>query len=149
MVSVPAWRLKGGVKLLRHAAPKVVFGCLPDTTVSDARFRRQARLNNKADFRRVFEQPEKSADDCFSVLGRSNQLGFPRLGLAISRKSSKSAVVRNSIRRVIRESFRHHQQKLGGIDVVVIGRKNLKGRGNATLLDSLRKHWLRLVRRCA
>jgi hypothetical protein len=32
---------------------------------------------------------------------------------------------------------------------VVIGRKNLKGRGNATLLDSLRKHWLRLVRRCA
>jgi ribonuclease P protein component len=113
-----------------------------------ARFKRRARLISKADFRNVFERPEKSGDSCFTVLARSNSLGFPRLGLAISRKSVQSAVVRNRIKRIVRESFRHHQQTLGSIDVVVIGRGNLIERDNAVLFDSLQRHWVRLVRQC-
>lgn len=117
--------------------------------MEDARFLRRAKLSTKADFQNVFAQPVKSGDSYFTVLARPNKLGFPRLGLAISRKSAKSAVIRNRIKRIIRESFRHHQSQLNGIDIVVIGRLNLTDCDNATLFNSLQRHWARLVKQCA
>jgi ribonuclease P protein component len=117
--------------------------------VNSARFTRRARLSSKADFRKVFAQPVKSGDSCFTVLARPNTLGFARLGLAISRKSAQSAVVRNRIKRVIRESFRHHQGELGSLDIVVIGQRQLGKHGNAVLFASLQRHWARLIQRCA
>jgi len=44
-----------------------------------------------------------------------------RLGLAISRKVG-NAVVRNHVKRRVRECFRHHQPALEGYDLVVTGR---------------------------
>jgi ribonuclease P protein component len=117
--------------------------------VNSARFARRARLSNKADFRKVFARPVKSGDPYFTVLARSNTLGFPRLGLAISRKSAPSAVVRNRIKRVIRESFRHHQHALGSLDIVVIGQPQLGVHSNAVLFACLQRHWARLIQRCA
>lgn len=116
--------------------------------MGSARFTRRARLANQTDFAYVFAEPVKSSDLCFTVLARSNTLGFPRLGLAVSRKAAKSAVARNRIKRVIRESFRHHQPVLGGIDIVVIGRANLAKQPNAALFASLERHWARLARAC-
>lgn len=83
------------------------------------------------------------------MLARCNALGYPRLGLAISRKAAKLAVERNRIKRVVRESFRLHQGELGGVDIVVIGRGDLGGRDNAALFQSLQRHWARLAKRCA
>ncbi|MFO1429378.1 MAG: ribonuclease P protein component [Candidatus Competibacteraceae bacterium] len=116
--------------------------------MDSARFSRRARLSNKADFNYVFAQPIKSGDPYFTVLARPNTLGFPRLGLAISRKSAPAAVVRNRIKRIIRESFRHHQQLLGGLDLVVIGQPKVGMQANEVLFTSLQKHWSRLRRRC-
>lgn len=117
--------------------------------MSGARFDRRARLVRKIDFRHVFEQPEASRDRFFTVLARLNALGAPRLGLAISRKSAPSAVARNRIKRLVRESFRHRQALLGGLDCVVIGRPGLTDQDNRTLFESLDRHWARLARRCA
>ena len=117
--------------------------------MDSARFSRRARLSNKADFSHVFAQPVKSGDPYFTVLARPNSLGFPRLGLAISRKSAPSAVVRNRIKRIIRESFRYHQHALGGLDLVVIGQPKIGTQANAVLFTSLQRHWDRLRRRCA
>lgn len=117
--------------------------------MSGACFLRRARLVSKADYQHVFAQPERSADGCFTVLIRSNTLGFPRLGLAISRKAAKLAVVRNRVKRVIRESFRQQQQRLGGIDIVVMGRSGLTERTNAELFGSLERHWTRITKRSA
>jgi ribonuclease P protein component len=115
-----------------------------------ARFSRRARLSSKAEFSRVFAQPAaKSGDSCFTVLARPNALGYPRLGLAISRKSAPQAVERNRIKRIVRESFRHHQPVLDSLDVVVIGRPQLLQQSNPALFDSLQRHWHRLARRCA
>jgi len=139
--------------------PKRVAGCSPPVgprvgrvwrpEVDSARFSRRARLSSKADFRNVFAQPVKSGDPYFTVLARPNTLGFPRLGLAISRKSAPSAVVRNRIKRIIRESFRHHQPALGGLDLVVIGQPKVGTQANEVLFTSLQRHWGRLRRRCA
>ncbi|MDQ2695214.1 MAG: ribonuclease P protein component [Pseudomonadota bacterium] len=117
--------------------------------MTGARFGRRVRLAAKADFRHVFAQPAKSWDRYFTVLARPTTLGFPRLGLAISRKAAKSAVARNRIKRIVRESFRHRQAELGSLDVVVIGRERLGGQPNAVLFAALNRHWAELARRCA
>ncbi|MDS4019108.1 MAG: ribonuclease P protein component [Candidatus Competibacter sp.] len=100
-------------------------------------------------FAGVFAQPVKSSDRYFTVLVRANDLPYPRLGLAISRKVAKSAVARNRLKRIARESFRHHRQQLAGLDCVVMGRAGLAEQDNAVLFASLQRHWRRLARPCA
>lgn len=56
---------------------------------------------------------------------RGNDLGYSRLGIAISRKCSPRAVVRNRIKRVIRESFRLRKPKLGAVDLVFLGQPGM------------------------
>jgi ribonuclease P protein component len=114
-----------------------------------ARFPRRARLTGRNAFAHVFAQPVKSSDRHFTVLARPNALGYPRLGLAISRKVAKSAVARNRIKRIVRESFRHHQAWLGGLDCVVMGRAGLTDQDNAMLFAALQRHWRRLAQSCA
>ncbi len=105
------------------------------------RFPRQARLLNGAQFRRVFEQAERSADRFFTVLGRPNAQGQARLGLAISKKVDKRAVGRNRIKRLVRESFRQHRHRLPGVDLVVMARPAASQADNGTLLKALERHW--------
>ncbi|MDS4026586.1 MAG: ribonuclease P protein component [Candidatus Contendobacter sp.] len=115
-----------------------------------ARFPRRARLTGRNAFASVFAQPVKSSDRYFTVLARPNAFGYPRLGLAISRKVAKSAVARNRIKRIARESFRHHQAWFGGgLDCVVMGRAGLTEADNAVLFAALQRHWRRLAQACA
>ncbi len=116
---------------------------------SGAHFSRRARLAGQPAFANVFAQPAKSSDRYFTVLARANGLAYPRLGLAISRKVAKSAVARNRIKRIVRESFRRHQSQFGGLDWVVMGRTSLTQQENAILFASLQRHWQRLARPCA
>jgi ribonuclease P protein component len=112
------------------------------------RFTRQQRLLKAKEYQFVFEQPYKLTDPYFTVLARVNQQQFARLGLAIAKKRVSLAVKRNRIKRLIRESFRHHQSSLAGIDVVVLAKNEIDKINNRTLLDSLARHWLKLSRRC-
>ena len=45
--------------------------------------------------------------------------GSARLGMLISRKHAARAVVRNRIKRCIREAFRLEQERLGPLDLLV------------------------------
>lgn len=45
--------------------------------------------------------------------------GAARLGVLISRRHAARAVVRNRIKRCIREAFRLEQERLGPVDVLV------------------------------
>lgn len=77
----------------------------------------------------------------FTILYRPNGTQEPRLGLAIGKKNCRLATQRNRLKRVIRESFRHHRDSLGGIDIVVMNQAAAAGRTNRQLFDSLDKHW--------
>jgi ribonuclease P protein component len=50
-----------------------------------------------------------------------SQIPFGRLGLAISKKVG-NAVVRNRVKRVVREAFRLRKEAFAGYELVVIGR---------------------------
>lgn len=108
-------------------------------------FTRQCRLLRPAEFQRVFQGGCKSGDGQLLVIARRNECGYARLGLAISLKATGTAVVRNRIKRVVRESFRHHRATLGNLDFVVTGRAGLARKTNQELRTALTKHWVALV----
>jgi len=50
---------------------------------------------------------------------RVNEVNIARLGLIVSKKTAKSAVQRNYMRRVLRELFRLNQYNLPAVDLVI------------------------------
>jgi len=84
-----------------------------------------------------------------TLLAISNDRDKPRLGLVISRKAARTAVARNRIKRLVRESFRNTQQPLGGLDIVVIGRPGIALQANRVITESLDKLWEKLIKTCA
>jgi ribonuclease P protein component len=111
-------------------------------------FSRQSRLLNGRDFQSVFRaNTGRSSDQLWTVLARKNEVDHARLGLAISKRVVKTAVERNRLKRIVRESFRYHQQLLAGLDVVVMCRDGVRQSTNRKLFDSLKVHWKRVADR--
>ena len=93
-------------------------------TVNDHpfRFARLFRIRRQADFDRVFAQNVYAADRTLVVQGCLNGLASTRLGLSVSRRTG-NAVVRNRLRRLVREIFRAHQPELRpDVDIVLVMR---------------------------
>ena len=89
----------------------------------------------------MFKKAARSKDKWFTVLCRENSGGDARLGLAISKKHCRAATARNRIKRIVRESFRHNQAMLAGLDVIVINQPAARTGNNRQLFDSLHGHW--------
>jgi ribonuclease P protein component len=98
-------------------------------------------LLDAAAYGRVFKKATRSRDKWFTVLSRDNGGEAGRLGLAIAKKYCRAATTRNRIKRIVRESFRHHQAILAGLDVVVLNQPAARDGSNRQLLDSLDRHW--------
>lgn len=113
---------------------------------------RSSKLLKPSEFKRVFTQNASSTDRCFRVLARPSAAGEMRLGMAVSKKVDKTAVGRNRIKRVIRESFRHWRAGLlpgtgVALDIVVLARPASATICNEQLFSSLEKHWPLLQRK--
>ena len=106
------------------------------------------RLLTAGDYERVFERAQKSGGKALTVLARRSDREWARLGLAIPRKQIRKSVERNRVKRLIRESFRRHQDVLRGLDVVVIGRSDLAQKSSQQLIRCLEKHWQIISARC-
>lgn len=83
------------------------------------RFCKTRRLIKKQDFNHVFNQAQKQVYGNLTLLYKPNTLPYARLGFAISKRYVKYAVVRNKIRRIIKESFRL-QEFLPAYDMVIL-----------------------------
>ncbi len=87
-------------------------------------FPKAVRLRRRAEFLKVQERGAKVSADCLLALvlpnGRAD--GLTRLGLTVSTKVG-NAVVRNRVRRRLRELFRTRRESLPrGLDMVIIAR---------------------------
>jgi len=116
--------------------------------MSGSQFPRSHRLLRPQEFRRVFEQPTRIKANGLMLLARSNQLGHPRLGLAVSKKTLPLAVQRNRIKRLAREVFRHLQHDLGAVDIVILSRHGLLRQDNPQIRHTLERQLPELASRC-
>jgi ribonuclease P protein component len=82
---------------------------------------RSKRLVRRGDFQRAFAAGSRARGSILLVVARRNGLAGTRLGLSIGKSVWKSAVRRNRVRRVFRESFRLSYAELPqGYDLVLI-----------------------------
>ncbi|NMO94182.1 ribonuclease P protein component [Paenibacillus lemnae] len=85
---------------------------------------KKLRLRNRADFSRVYRHGKSFANHQFVVYWfRKKEVEQFRAGVSVSKKVG-NAVVRNRMRRLVKEIVRHHQDEIiEHIDLIFIVRK--------------------------
>ncbi len=133
--------------------PRAVPGCPSDCITlcpGSQRFPARVRLTKPAEFQHVFKHCRfRVGSRWMTLLAAPNTLGSARLGLAISRKVARTAVARNRIKRLVRESFRHNRDQICPLDIVVLGRGDIASQASGTLNTALEKLWKQLIEECA
>lgn len=81
-------------------------------------FGRLKKMRKTDEFSSVFRFRCVRATPGLDLLAAPNGLDFARLGLIVPKKIIATAVGRNRVKRLIRESFRLNQAELVGLDVV-------------------------------
>lgn len=74
------------------------------------------------DFKRLYYKGGCVTSDILVVYYRKNSLGCNRLGITVGKKTG-GAVIRNRVKRLIRESYRLSEQNMAsGYDIVIVAR---------------------------
>ena len=109
------------------------------------RLPRTARLLRPGDFAALRAGAQRLSTRHFRLEYHANSTGTPRLGMAVSRRVSKHAVVRNRIRRLIRESYRLQRSQLPAFDLLLIARTSAAEQTNSILRADLQPLWHKLA----
>jgi ribonuclease P protein component len=109
---------------------------------------KQSRLLKPGEFTATMKQGARIRDDLFSVFSVVNQGGPGRIGITVSRRVSLNAVIRNRIKRHVRESFRKNQDTLTGLDMVVIANNKAAAASADNIRAALGKIWEKTTRAC-
>ncbi len=135
--------------LLLSAAPWMESAPSPSASPkSISGFPPARRLRHAAEFKRMYASGRRLSADGFTAVVQANAAGAPRLGLSIAARMLRLPVHRNRIRRLIRESFRHHQERLPAVDIIVGLRSAPRDADNAQLRKSLEKLWQKINTTC-
>ena len=79
-------------------------------------------LKKYEDFKAVYNEGKSYANKYLVMYVSENSLGRNRIGISVSKKVGNS-VIRHRLTRLIRESYRLHEEMFNsGLDIVVIGR---------------------------
>ncbi|RLE31862.1 ribonuclease P protein component [Candidatus Acetothermia bacterium] len=93
---------------------------------ADQRFRPVHRLRRKKEVDRVFREGERLEGRYFRFILLRKEEEIPRILIVVGRKVGK-AVVRNRVKRAVREGFRKNKELFSGLDVVVIAKPPVGG----------------------
>ncbi|NLL75770.1 MAG: ribonuclease P protein component [Clostridiales bacterium] len=86
------------------------------------RFSESLKKNN--DFKTVYKNGKSYANKYLVMYVLENNMEINRIGLSVSKKVGNS-VVRHRVTRLLRESYRLHENIFnGGLDIVVVARNN-------------------------
>ena len=67
----------------------------------------------------------------------------------MAKKRIRRANRRNRVKRLVRESFRENQNRLAGLDLVVVARATADREPGTVLRGSLEEHWTRFSEQCS
>ena len=82
-------------------------------------------IKKTADFKKVYKHGRVASNRYFVVYAYPNDMSHARLGLSIGKKTGK-AVVRNKLRRWVKEYFRLSEHRTHSDDFVVVARSLAK-----------------------
>jgi len=80
---------------------------------------RNKRIHLQKDFNKIFKDGKKIRANDFQILILENSLDYSRIGVKINKKVGK-AYQRNKIKRILKEIFRNNQDKIQGLDIIII-----------------------------
>jgi ribonuclease P protein component len=104
-------------------------------------FPKTARLRKRPEFLTLSRTGRKTQTGSFVIISKANAVDQARLGITVSSKVG-NAVVRNRIKRLVREFFRRDGRELAtGLDVLVIARSTAKDISFADVAGELAKGW--------
>jgi ribonuclease P protein component len=117
---------------------------VPKPAETPKRLGRSARIEQSRDFARIRQQGQRLALGC--LIANWHQLpdgAKPKLGVVTSKRIG-GAVERSRARRLLRESFRQHQNELAQpVEIVLVARPSIAGRAFA----EVEKDFLTTLRR--
>ena len=88
-------------------------------------FSREYRLRKSTEFRRIFSRGRRAATRFFVIYSMPNRLTLSRVGIQVNAKIG-SAVRRNYIKRMVRETFRKMKNEFRQpVDLIFIAEKQI------------------------
>ena len=105
------------------------------------------RILKRKGFLLVQEKGNRFVTDTLVILHLQNGLDYHRLGVTTSRRVG-NAVVRNRLKRWVRETFRRlNRRGIGGMDIVVVVRKSALSTGYQRIKKDLEMFFSREKKR--
>jgi len=105
------------------------------------------RLRSPKDYRRVYQTKQwgGSSHHTFNV-NPLDQPTLSSLGVTVSKKVSKLAVVRNKIKRQVKEFYRHRQEELLSTELVITAKPSCSSASNEERSQSLTVLWVKILK---
>ena len=79
-------------------------------------------INENSDFKRLYYRGKSCVKKRLVLYYKKNRFTFNRLGITVSPKVG-NAVIRNRIKRLIKENYRLTENLVQGYDIVIVARK--------------------------
>ncbi len=110
-------------------------------------FAKSSRLRKPQEFKAVYQDNTIRVKGRYFTVLTFSRFEHPRLGVVVSKKVSKKAVLRNRIKRLVRENFRHRQQQ-ANLDYVVIAKAGVTDQPSDVIFAELDYLWRKIKKRC-
>jgi len=86
---------------------------------------KRLRLTKNFEFNLVYKKGRRRVCPLFSMYAKKNRIGYSRFGISVSKKIGKS-VVRNRVKRRLREILRRNYNKIKpGYDIVISAKSEI------------------------
>lgn len=123
---------------MQTAVEKTGSGCRPKCEM-----RREARLTSREDYRSVYKRGKSVANKELVLYFLKKENNGKRFGISVSKKIG-SAVVRNRVKRLIKETIRRNQESIkNGYDLILIARQPAREKSfhevEKAFIDALKK----------
>ena len=94
-------------------------------------------IKDSSDFQKVMKTGKWYTSECLTIYLLENSINMNRVGVAVGKKAGKS-VVRNRIKRLIRESYRLNANTIKqGFDIIIVWRSSTDS--SKILFDNIQK----------
>jgi ribonuclease P protein component len=101
-------------------------------------------LKNREEFSSLLvggKDTKKINTALFAVFFHLNQFEYPRLGIAVAKRNFPTAVLRNRLKRIARESFRNNKENIKNFDIIIMFYLRAKNVDNVVLRWELDHCW--------